>query len=123
VLSIVSGGPALLRAAASRDAARGKLAADAAGRPLLRTGTGRALRLEGDADTTGTDLEVLGRAPGPGRFRIDPIHTRALFVLRQGRRLTVTYWCDVCHIRTYTPGKCACCQKETDLDLRDPDEE
>jgi hypothetical protein len=35
----------------------------------------------------------------------------------------ITYWCDVCSIRTYTPGKCWCCQQETTLDLRDPDQQ
>jgi hypothetical protein len=33
----------------------------------------------------------------------------------------VTYWCEVCAIRTYTPGECMCCQENTELDLRDPD--
>jgi hypothetical protein len=33
----------------------------------------------------------------------------------------ITYWCDVCSIRAYTPGPCVCCQQETTLDLRDPD--
>jgi len=27
----------------------------------------------------------------------------------------------VCGIRAYTPGPCVCCQAETELDLRDPD--
>jgi hypothetical protein len=27
----------------------------------------------------------------------------------------------VCNIRAYTPGPCVCCQRETTLDLIDPD--
>jgi hypothetical protein len=42
-----------------------------------------------------------------------------MFVHQGGKRLFVTYWCDVCSIRTYTPGLCLCCRKETDLDLRE----
>ena len=34
----------------------------------------------------------------------------------------VTYWCEVCAIRSYTPGLCVCCRDETTLDLRDPDQ-
>jgi hypothetical protein len=28
----------------------------------------------------------------------------------------------VCSIRAYAPGPCVCCQKDTDLDLRDLDD-
>ena len=58
---------------------------------------------------------------GGGRFTINPIHKRALFTYKDGRRLMVTYWCDVCAIRTYTPGICWCCREETALDLIEPD--
>jgi len=57
-----------------------------------------------------------------GHFEVDPIHTRAMFVHKDGKRLTISYWCEVCYIRTYTPGTCVCCQKYTDLDLKDADE-
>ena len=65
------------------------------------------------------DFEALGQRVDAGQFKIAPIHTRSLFVHQQGKRLMVTYWCDVCYIRTYTPGKCWCCQKDTELDLRE----
>ena len=65
------------------------------------------------------DLEAIGQTIESGRFKIEPIHTRSLFVHQGGKRLMVTYWCDVCYIRTYTPGKCWCCQKDTELDLRE----
>ena len=63
-----------------------------------------------------------GRFTAPDQFVVDPIHTRAMFVHKDGHVKVITYWCDVCSIRTYTPGPCWCCQKETLLDLRDPDQ-
>jgi hypothetical protein len=95
--------------------------------PSLRTETGEAVRLTGDTSTmqvlddarlNNMRIEVSGRLEGPGVLRIDPFHTRALRVVRGGERLFVTYWCDLCAIRTYVPGKCMCCQDETALDLR-----
>jgi len=92
---------------------------------------GRAIHLESDDQTMlvladdrlkDADFEVLGHFVTPDRFAVDHIHTRALFVHKDGKRLMVTYWCDVCYIRYYSPGKCWCCQKYTDLDLRDPDD-
>jgi len=43
-------------------------------------------------------------------------------VRQDGKLKLVTYWCDICAIRAYTPGPCVCCQRETTLDLRDPDQ-
>ena len=67
------------------------------------------------------DFEALGHFRGAGRFLIDPIYKRAMFVHKDGKRLFITYWCNVCYIRTYTPGNCRCCQKYTDLDLTEND--
>ncbi len=94
----------------------------------LDMGGGKSLVLEGDPSTTGViqdkrlkDLpfELIGTYTSTGAFRIDPIHKRAMFVHKGGKRLIVTYWCAVCSIRTYTPGICYCCQDETELDLRE----
>lgn len=101
-------------------------------KPLLASGGGGAqaqqqIALSGDEPTMGVlnderlrdfDLELIGARDGD-RFRIEPIHTRSMFVHKDGKRLFITYWCDVCYIRTYSPGICWCCQKETDLDLRE----
>lgn len=114
-----------------RDQLRGTLRADSQGHPLLTLPGGAAIRLEAGADTLAiltdsrllnNDLEVFGKRVNAKSFRVDPIHTASLFVYQDGRKWRITYWCDVCHLRTGTPGKCASCQKETDLDLRDPDE-
>ena len=42
-----------------------------------------------------------------------------MLVHRDGKKYTISYWCPVCSIRTYTPGKCMCCQEETHLDLEE----
>jgi hypothetical protein len=75
-----------------------------------------------DTRLDGFEVEAKGHYTAPGRFLIDPIHTRALLVRKDGSLKLITYWCDVCNIRAFTPGPCVCCQKETTLDLRDPEE-
>jgi hypothetical protein len=110
---------------------RGKLTRSPDQKPALDVGPNNLVSLEGDQPTTGvlndkrllgTDFEAVGHFNSPGHFEIDPIHTRSMFVHKDGKRLMITYWCDVCYIRTYTPGTCVCCQKYTDLDLRESDE-
>lgn len=94
----------------------------------LRTAEGRMLALDGDEPTVGVlhdqrvhgmDLEITGEPLANGAVRILPIHKQGMFVLKDGKKLFVTYWCDICSIRTYTPGVCLCCQDETQLDLRE----
>jgi hypothetical protein len=118
--------PACLRAA--EPSYRGKLTAGPGGQPALETASGLLL-LAGDEPTVGVlkdkrlagvDFEVLGKLEA-GKVTVGPIHTRAMFVHKNGKRLMVTYWCEVCYIRTYTPGVCWCCQDDTALDLLDPD--
>ena len=82
------------------------------------TGDEPTMGVLADGRLENADFEVAGRQLGVA-FEIDRIHTRSLFVHQQGKRLMVTYWCDVCYIRTYTTGKCWCCQKDTELDLRE----
>lgn len=115
--------PAILRAAGS---VRGTLTQAA----TLTTPGGKTIALDGDDSTRavlnderlrGTDFEALGHFTAASRFLVDPIHQRAMFVHKDGKRLLITYWCDVCYIRTYVPGNCRCCQKYTDLDLREND--
>lgn len=121
---------ALLAAAPPPASVRGKLVQQP-GRPAaVETAGGKRIVLEGDEPTRGVlndkrlagfDLEAKGHFIDPGRFQVDPIHTRAMFVFKDGRARLITYWCDTCSIRTYTPGLCWCCQEETTLDLRDPE--
>ena len=83
------------------------------------TGDDPTLGVLADERLQGSDFEALGTQTDRTHFAVDKIHTRSLFVHQSGKRLMVTYWCDVCYIRTYTPGICWCCQKYTDLDLRE----
>ncbi len=99
--------------------------------PKLELAGGKLVPLGGDEATmgvlrdkrlAGADFEVIGQ-PGPaGVFVVDPIHTKAMFVHKGGKKHLITYWCEMCAIRTYTPGICWCCQQETALDLREADE-
>lgn len=121
---------ACLAAAPQPDSVRGKLVQQPGRPPAVETREGKLIALEGDEPTRGVlddkrlagfELEAKGRFTAPGRFQVDPIHTRALFVYKDGRARLITYWCDTCSIRTSTPGLCWCCQEETTLDLRDPE--
>ena len=111
---------------------RGKLTVEE-GRPAtLETPDHQRIQLDGDPPTrkvlgdtrlNGFDIQVKGHYTAPGRFQLDGMHTHSLLVNRDGHLKLVTYWCDVCSIRAYTPGPCVCCQQETVLDLRDPDKQ
>lgn len=115
--------------AGEKESVRGRLRQDASLPPAILTRDGRTVVLEADAPSEAVlrdprlateDFEALGRFRSPGLFTVDPIHERALLVWRGGKRLVVTYWCDVCSIRAWSPGRCQCCQQEMRLDLRDP---
>lgn len=110
---------------AEGDSVRGRVAGDLE----LKTPDGRIVKLSGDVESAAVlrderlareEFELRGKFTAPEAFTIDPIHLRAIFVWRGGQKLIVTYWCDVCAIRAWTPGKCQCCQDEMALDLRDP---
>ena len=107
---------------------QGKLLVEAKA-TYLETATHERVELSGDEPTTkvlrdsrlnGFDVQAKGHYTGAQRFAVDPMHTRAVMVRKEGGLKMVTYWCDVCSIRSYTPGPCVCCQQETTLDLRDP---
>lgn len=113
--------------AETRAALRGRLLAGEP--PRLRTPDGREWTLQADEESLAVlrdervrseTFEARGVVLPPSGLRIDPIHKKAMFVVRGGKPLVITYWCEVCAIRTYSPGKCQCCQDETALDPRDP---
>lgn len=108
---------------------RGKLIQSPGKPPAVETADHKLIALDGDDPTRGVlndkrlsgfDLSAKGHFVTPGHFLVDPIHTRAVLVYKTGRAKYVTYWCDTCSIRSYSPGLCWCCQEETTLDLRDP---
>ncbi len=116
-LLLVSGPPA---ASAGGESIRGQLAQPVEGRPLqLITTAGRAVELAvdellertmRDPQLAGRTWEALGREAADGRFEVN----RA-FTVKDGRRYRVTYYCEICHITTYEPGRCMCCQEDTEL--------
>ena len=111
---------------------RGKLIVQDGQPAAVQTAEGRKVQLDGDDSTrkvladprlNGFEIQAKGQFDSTGHFVIDPIHTHSLLVNQSGHLKLVSYWCDVCTIRSYTPGPCVCCQKETTLDLTDPDHE
>lgn len=118
----------IARAAVPGLSIRGKLVQADPAKPALELTGHKLVYLSGDDATMGVlkdkrlagmDLELIGHFNSPVQFEVDPINTTALYVHKDGKRYTISYWCDVCYIRTYTPGTCVCCQKYTDLDLRE----
>ena len=104
-----------------------------AGRPAqVETRDHKTVKLDGDETTrkvladarfNGYEVQARGHFAAPGLFVIDPVSTHAMLVRQgEGKLKLVTYWCDVCSLRSNTPGPCACCEKETTLDLVDPSE-
>jgi hypothetical protein len=115
----------LLAADATGSALRGKLQTGAkpvlilpGGRQVALTGEEDAMKVLADDRLNSADFEVIGKLTAD-RLTIAGMHQRPLFVYKNNKRLYVSYWCDVCAIRTFAPGKCVCCQKYTDLDLRE----
>jgi hypothetical protein len=100
------------------------------GKAFLDTADHKRVSLSADELTTkillderlnNSDFEVLGHFTAADQFAVDPFEKRPAYVYVNGKRKVVSYWCDVCYIRTYSPGKCWCCQKYTDLDPQDPE--
>jgi hypothetical protein len=107
---------------------RGTLTQGPDKKPALETSDHKTISLSGDEGTlkvlnderlAGSDFEAVGHFSSPDHFEIDPLTSKSMFVYKDGKRFTISYWCDVCYIRTYSPGKCVCCQKYTDLDLQE----
>ena len=63
-----------------------------------------------DSKLNGREMELDGRFTGADQFEASRIYT-----VKNGKRYDVTYWCDVCSIRTHMPGRCMCCQGPTEL--------
>jgi hypothetical protein len=110
---------------------RGKLTQRPGRPPAVETSDRRLVTVEGeegalkvlnDKRLNGTELEATGHFKTPEHFVLDPNHARTVFAHKDGKLKMITYWCDVCSIRTYEPGPCWCCQAETVLELRDPTE-
>ena len=46
---------------------------------------------------------------------MDRFEVRRLFTVKDGKLHTVTYYCEICHIVSYRPGRCMCCQEDVEL--------
>jgi hypothetical protein len=111
-------------------AVRGKLVVREGKSPAVETPMSPNIELDGDEPTLqvlndrrlhGMEIQARGKFAAPGRFTVSAAHLRPVLVNEKGQWKLPTYWCDICSIRAYTPGPCACCQRNTDLDLRDPE--
>jgi hypothetical protein len=119
-----------LLAAEKTETIEGKLIVRGADTPSIETADHKRIELDGDQPTRkvlrderlhGFEVQATGHFTAPGKFLVDPQYKRALLVHQHEKLKMITYWCEVCGIRAYTPGPCVCCQGETELDLRDLD--
>jgi hypothetical protein len=106
---------------------RGKLIQPDSGPVSLVTGSTKIeIRADKDSESILRDrrlapLEIAlhGHAVDATHFRLDPFFLKPINAVKDGKEMLVTYYCDVCSIRYYTPGRCVCCQEETRVDLHD----
>jgi len=106
---------------------RGKLIQPANGPVSLDTGSTRIeIRADKDSDSilhdhrlAKLDIALHGHAIDATHFQLDPFFLKPIYAMKDGKEMLVTYYCDVCSIRYYTPGRCSCCQEETRVDLHD----
>ncbi len=98
---------------------RGRLRQEAGKPPVIEAADHKTYTVSGDEFTkaqmadsrlNGREMELDGHFTGPAQFDATRIYT-----LKNGKRYEVTYWCDVCSIRTHMPGRCMCCQGPTEL--------
>ena len=112
--------PGVLLAAKDSSTVRGKLGAGRKLGSVTLDGDEQVRLVLDDERLFGADIEIQGTPQADGKFLADPIHLKPVYIYRKGQRLGVSYWCGVCYIRTYAPGKCWCCQEYTELDPKDP---
>ena len=63
-----------------------------------------------DKELAGRLWELVGYPREAGRFEV-----RRMFTIKDGMRHKVTYYCEICHIVSYRPGQCMCCQETVEL--------
>ncbi len=119
----------LCGAAAPQASLHGKLVQQEGKPPGVDPGGHKLVYVEGEPETlavlgdqrlAGSEVELAGQFKDPEHFAVGPFYaSKSIFVWKDGKKHTVSYWCPVCSIRAYTPGKCVCCQQETHLDLQE----
>jgi hypothetical protein len=88
------------------------------GKATVRVEPGKGVALDSDVADVAAMLsdERLSDRPVKllGRFRPDGVFSvREFFIVRPESLYRVIYFCDTCHITTFAPGDCACCQQPT----------
>jgi hypothetical protein len=88
------------------------------GKAAVLVEPGKTVRLQSDvADVaatlsderiSGRPVKLLGHFLPGGTFSV-----REFFVVRPESLYRIIYFCDTCHITTFAPGNCACCQQPT----------
>ncbi len=88
------------------------------GKATLQVEQGKAVALDSDvADVaatlsdgriSGRPVKVLGHFGPDGVFSV-----REFYVVRPESFYRIIYFCDTCHITTFAPGDCVCCQRPT----------
>ncbi len=63
-----------------------------------------------DKELAGRLWEIVGYPREEGRFEV-----RHMFTIKDGVRHKVSYYCEICHIVSYRPGQCMCCQEMVEL--------
>lgn len=85
----------------------------------LRTGDGAEWTLLVEVDhyhtlhdpkLAGRGWEFIGNAKPGNRLEVIRV-----FSIKDGVRHKVQYYCEICHIVSYRPGQCMCCQEEVEL--------
>jgi hypothetical protein len=124
-LALIAPAACLSAAAGSVHKLRGRLA-PAVEQPSPDGDSLVFVTLDGQKYTVSGDIYSLGQLRDPrleGRiWELEGIpgphasfEIQRLFTIKDDKRYVVTYYCDVCNIYTHEPGKCMCCQKETEL--------
>ncbi len=111
---------AVLAVQAQDASLRGRLEPPADGEPLrLAAADGTTVELASDESIdramrdprlAGRLWDVRGTRRDDGRFAVEKAYT-----VKDGEIHRVTYYCVICHITTHEPGRCMCCQGDTDL--------
>jgi hypothetical protein len=127
LIAILAGAWMLSAAESKTEIIEGKLIVHAGAAAVLETAEHQTVELDGDTPTqkvlhddrlNGMTVHATGHFTAAGKFILDPKHG-LLVHTGGGAAKAITYWCKVCSLRSYTPGPCACCGGDTDLDLQD----
>jgi hypothetical protein len=98
------------------------------GKPPVLESHGNSISLSSDDPMTagtiqdprisGKKLRVIGSYRRDGSFQVTDF-----YVVHPDGLCRIIYYCQVCHITAFSPGKCICCQQPTELEevpLTDP---